>query len=184
MSSLLRVRQALFRERMISMDAKTAARDSAECYEDLSVRIVEPGDRSPELKRQLVGIWERSVRETHLFLTDAAIAGIREYVPQAIEGVEHLLIAETAERCPVAFMGIDGDRLEMLFLAPEERGKGLGARLLHKGIMDCGVSEVTVNEQNPQAVGFYQHMGFEVYKRTETDEQGGPYPLLYMRLNG
>ena len=50
--------------------------------------------------------------------------------------------------------------------------------------MDCGVREVTVNEQNPQAVGFYQHMGFEVYKRTETDEQGGPYPLLYMRLKG
>ena len=166
------------------MDAKTAVRNSEGCYEDRGVRIVEPGDRSPELKRQLVGIWERSVRETHLFLTDAEIADIREYVPQALEEVEHLLIAETAERWPVAFMGIDGDRLEMLFLAPEERGKGLGARLLQKGIMDCGVREVTVNEQNPQAVGFYQHMGFEVYKRTETDEQGGPYPLLYMRLKG
>ena len=44
-----------------------------------------------------------------------------------------------------------------------------------------GVRELTVNEQNPQAVGFYRHMGFETYKRTEQDEQGGPYPLLYMR---
>lgn len=41
---------------------------------------------------------------------------------------------------------------------------------------------VTVNEQNPQAVRFYEHMGFEVYKRTACDEQGGPYPLLYMKL--
>ena len=24
-------------------------------------------------------------------------------------------------------------------------------------------------------------MGFEVYKRTELDEQGNPYPLLYMK---
>lgn len=44
-----------------------------------------------------------------------------------------------------------------------------------------GVEEVTVNEQNPQAVGFYRHMGFEVYRRTDYDEKGGPYPLLYMR---
>lgn len=29
-----------------------------------------------------------------------------------------------------------------------------------------------VNEQNPQARGFYEHMGFHVYKRTETDGQG------------
>ena len=38
-----------------------------------------------------------------------------------------------------------------------------------------------MNEQNPQAKGFYEHMGFRVYKRTELDEQGNPYPLLYMR---
>lgn len=44
-----------------------------------------------------------------------------------------------------------------------------------------GVEEVTVNEQNPHAVGFYRHMGFEVYRRTDCDEEGGPYPLLYMR---
>lgn len=25
-------------------------------------------------------------------------------------------------------------------------------------------------------------LGFHVYRRTETDGQGGPYPLLYMRL--
>lgn len=24
-------------------------------------------------------------------------------------------------------------------------------------------------------------MGFETYKRSETDEQGDPYPILYMR---
>ena len=40
---------------------------------------------------------------------------------------------------------------------------------------------LAVNEQNPQARGFYEHMGFRVYKRTDLDEQGNPYPLLYMR---
>ena len=43
-------------------------------------------------------------------------------------------------------------------------------------------AEVSVNEQNPQAVDFYRHMEFETYQRTNHDEEGNPYPLLYMRL--
>ena len=34
----------------------------------------------------------------------------------------------------------------------------------------------------PQAKGFYEHMGFKVYKRNELDEQGNHYPILYMKL--
>ena len=43
--------------------------------------------------------------------------------------------------------------------------------------------EVTVNEQNPEGFGFYEHLGFQTYKRTECDEEGNPYPLLYMKRN-
>ena len=60
--------------------------------------------------------------------------------------------------------------------------RSLGRKLFQYGMDRYGVSELAVNEQNPQARGFYEHMGFRVYKRTETDEQGGPYPLLYMKL--
>ena len=145
------------------------------------MKIEEVQTRTPELIRQLTAVWEASVRATHTFLSDAEIERIRAYVPQALSGVEHLIVAERADGAPAAFMGIEGERLEMLFLAPDARGAGLGGRLLEYGIARCGVRELTVNEQNPQAVGFYRHLGFETYKRTETDEQGGPYPLLYMR---
>lgn len=50
------------------------------------------------------------------------------------------------------------------------------------GIKEYSINELGVNEQNPQAKGFYEHVGFQVYKRTETDEQGMPYPILYMKL--
>ena len=80
-------------------------------------------------------------------------------------------------------MGIGQGKLEMLFLAPEQMGKGSGSRLVQYGIDGFGVREVCVNEQNPAAKEFYEFMGFTVYKRTERDEQGGPYPLLYMRLS-
>ncbi len=42
--------------------------------------------------------------------------------------------------------------------------------------------ELDVNEQNPQALGFYLKQGFEVIGRTEHDGMGQPYPLLHMRL--
>ena len=39
-----------------------------------------------------------------------------------------------------------------------------------------------IKEYVPQAVGFYKHMGFETYKRTEYDEEGNHYPLLYLYM--
>lgn len=145
------------------------------------MKIYEVQDRAPLLPA-LLPVWEASVRATHLFLSDAEIKAIKEYVPRAIQGVAHLIVAENDRGEPAAFMGTDGGRLEMLFLSPAERGKGLGRQLLQYGIEHYGVNEVTVNEQNPQAVDFYQHMGFQTYQRTDHDEEGNPYPLLYMRL--
>lgn len=146
------------------------------------MHIYEANIRTPELTQALLQVWEASVRQTHTFLSEAEILRIKEYVPQAIGGVAHLVVAEAAPGVPVGFLGVQEGRLEMLFLSPAARGKGLGRQLVELGIRDYGVREVTVNEQNPQAVGFYQHLGFTTYKCTDHDEEGGPYPLLYMKL--
>lgn len=147
------------------------------------MKIYEVKAKDNQLLSMLLAVWENSVRATHLFLSDEEVNHIKEYVPQELSGVEHLMVVEKENSVPVAFMGIEDTRLEMLFLSPEERGKGLGKQLIKYGIDNYGIQEVTVNEQNPQAVGFYKHMGFETYKRTEYDEEGNPYPLLYMKLD-
>ncbi len=146
------------------------------------MEIIEVRERTPQLLERLLAVWEASVRATHSFLTDADIGRIKAYVPQALSVVAHLVVAERGPGSPAAFMGVEDGRLEMLFLAPDARGAGLGRLLLERGIREFGVRELTVNEQNPQAVGFYEHMGFRTYKRTERDEAGDPFPLLYMRL--
>ena len=146
------------------------------------MNIYEVQTRTPLLMQKLLMVWEASVRATHLFLSDAEIKQIKEYVPQALNAVTHFIVAERESGAPIAFMGVEDGRLEMLFLLPPERSRGLGKQLLQLGIQDYGVLELTVNEQNPQAVGFYEHLGFETYKRTVRDEAGRPYPLLYMRL--
>ena len=143
------------------------------------IKLYEVQDRNQPLLDELLNIWEHSVRTTRLFLSDAEVKSIKEYVPQALKSVAHLIVAET--ETPIGFMGVQNGRLEMLFLAPEERGKGIGRRLLQYSIETYGIVELTVNEQNPQAVRFYEHMGFESYKRTELGEEGNPYPLLYMK---
>ena len=146
------------------------------------MKILEVAEITPSLTEQLIAVWEKSVKATHLFLSENEVEEIKEYIPQALNGVVHLIIAENESGSPAAFMGIEEQKLEMLLIAPEERGKGLGRKLLQYGMENYSVSELAVNEQNPLAKGFYEHMGFHVYRRTDHDEQGNPYPLLYMKL--
>lgn len=66
--------------------------------------------------------------------------------------------------------------IEMLFIHPSLRGCGLGSLLLDHAVSEHGATLVDVNEQNGQAVGFYEHYGFEVFDRSETDGMGRPLP--------
>ena len=61
----------------------------------------------------MLEVWEGSVRATHLFLSDDEIKSIKEYVPQALNGIAHLMIAEDESGRAVAFMGIEDGSLEM-----------------------------------------------------------------------
>lgn len=146
----------------------------------MTIQCFHPEERTPVLLEELTDLWEQSVRETHTFLSEPEILAIKPYVPQAMAGIETLLVLKKHDKM-LGFMGMNGQKLEMLFLYPKVRGKGYGCQLIAYGIEHYGIDEVTVNEQNPQAAGFYKKMGFSTYKRTEQDEQGGPYPLLYMK---
>lgn len=145
------------------------------------MKMIEVKDRTVSLVERLLKVWESSIKATHLFLSDDEINNIKQYVPQALNGVPVLVIVENEYGNPIGFMGIADQMLEMLFISNESRGQGIGKQLLQYGIENYSVNELAVNEQNPLAKGFYEHMGFEVYKRTELDEQGNPYPLLYMK---
>lgn len=120
---------------------------------------------------------------THLFLKSKEIDRIKEYVPKAIENVEHLIIAYNNRDSYIAFMGVGNKKIEMLFVKNNEIGKGVGTKLIKYGITNFDINEVTVNEDNIEAIKFYKHVGFEVYNRSNVDEQGNNNPILYMRLN-
>lgn len=115
-------------------------------------------------------------------LSNKEINNIKSYVPRALVEVSHLIVVQNENNRPIGFMGIEDRKLEMLFIKNDARGKGIGKQLLNYGIENYNINEVVVNEQNTNAKGFYEYMGFKTYKRTDLDEQGAPYPVLYMKL--
>lgn len=137
----------------------------------------------------LADLWRRSVRATHDFLTSADIDQLYgEVRDQYLAGVE-LHVAET-DGLLAGFMGLsgcqtgepsNGCKVEMLFIDPAMRGKGVGSALLLRARKLYGPLAVDVNEQNPAALGFYEAQGFRVVGRSPLDGQGRSFPLLHLK---
>ena len=128
----------------------------------------------------LTDLWERSVRATHDFLAPEDIPFFRRMVRQEALPAAEIYVIRDSGNGFAAFAGIGADRLEMLFVAPSARGKGLGRELVEHVTVHCGVQRVDVNEQNAQAAGFYARMGFRVVSRDALDPSGRPYPILHL----
>ena len=73
-------------------------------------------------------------------------------------------------------------KIEMLFLHPSCMGKGIGRKLVALALKEHRACFVDVNEQNPQAVGFYLHLGFWVAGRSSLDASGKPFPILHLQM--
>jgi len=130
----------------------------------------------------LIKLWEASVRATHDFLTETHISTLRKQIQEVYMPQLPLWIATSEDGVALGFMGCHERRVEMLFVSPQSRGTGVGKALMQYAIAELAVNEVDVNEQNPQAVGFYLHRGFELVGRSELDGEGNPFPLLHLRL--
>lgn len=148
----------------------------------MEMETVVKGERTEELVRAVAAVWEASIRPTHLFLAESDIDELRPQVRQALSAVDALVVAFDDAGKPVGFLGVEGDMIEMLFVSPELFGAGVGRRLLNYATKTLGARRLDVNEGNPGARGFYEHMGFAVVARSEIDGQGRPFPLLHMEL--
>jgi putative acetyltransferase len=131
----------------------------------------------------LVALWERSVRETHDFLTESDIVNLRPRVGEALEdeGLD-LWVLVKPDEAPIGFLGLAGDDISALFLDPAHLREG-GGRLLvsHAQGLRGGALTVDVNEQNRAAREFYEALGFTMVARSPLDDEGRPFPLLHMR---
>lgn len=128
----------------------------------------------------VIRIWEASVRATHHFLNPEDITFYKSIIPEALPQVK-LFIYEN-EGQAAGFMGISGNTLDMLFIDPDYRRKGIGSKLFQYAQSEFQISRVDVNEQNQQAVDFYLKTGFVQTGRRATDDFGKAYPILELTL--
>lgn len=127
----------------------------------------------------LVQVWLSAVEATHDFLTADDIAGYRARLATEFLPAVQVTVAEIDGRV-VGFAGQTGRRLEMLFVDAGSQGLGAGSALLAAAMSAAPDLLVDVNEQNPQAVGFYLRHGLRVVGRSPTDGEGRPFPLLHL----
>ena len=136
---------------------------------------------TPADSERAVQIWRDAVDATHDFLTASDRAAIEAEV-QSFLPAAPLWLAVDADDRAIGFMLLDGSSMEALFIDPAHRGAGFG-RALVAHALECHPTLTTeVNEQNGQAVGFYERMGFVPTGRSERDGQGRAYPLIHLRF--
>jgi putative acetyltransferase len=135
----------------------------------------------PEDGQRAVEIWRAAVDATHHFLTPQHRAEIDALVQDFLPRTAMWLAVDEADR-PVAFMITGDGRMEGLFVDPACHGRGIGRALVAHALAEGSALTTEVNEQNPAALAFYEHLGFVRTGRSETDEDGRPYPLIHLRL--
>ena len=134
-----------------------------------------------QYRNQILEVWEKSVLETHDFLKPDDFQSIKEVVRTIdFNSLEVYCLVQSNELA--GFIGVLDHKVEMLFLSPVYFGKKLGKKLMDFAVGELKATKVDVNEQNTKALRFYQKLGFEIYERTEKDDQGNDYPLLRMKL--
>lgn len=81
----------------------------------------------------------------------------------------------------VGFVGVDGNEVTWLYVAPEEFGQGVGRQLLKAGLAAIkGLARVHVLAANKRALGLYGSEGFSIVRYIETEKNGYPCTVVEM----
>lgn len=140
----------------------------------------------PQMLTALLDLWEDSVRVSHTFLTKQHIAEIKLEVKAALQSSQNIITA-TDKKDFLGFIGVEDNKIEMLFVASKSFRKGVGKALLKEALerylKDYPYILVDCNEQNAQGLAFYQSLGFEVVGRSEKDSAGRDFPIVHLKIN-
>jgi putative acetyltransferase len=129
---------------------------------------------------RILEIWEASIRATHHFLKETDIEFFKPLIYNQYLGELTLIGIPGPSGELAGFLGMADDKIEMLFIHPDNFGQGLGRLLVDHAVAYLGARKVDVNEQNPGAYAFYQKLGFRLVKRSPLDATGNPFPILHL----
>lgn len=90
----------------------------------MNIEIVEKADHL-----KLIEIWESSDRETHDFLAEEDLQELKPLIMEHYLEAVHLRCAKNAHGEIQGFCGVHDANIEMVFISPDAREKGIGALL-------------------------------------------------------
>lgn len=132
-------------------------------------------------QERLHAIWSDAVRATHDFISDEHFRLFSRIVREEMLPQGGFWVAAAADDRAIAWMQIEGGKVEALFVDPAFRRRGAGRALMDQARRLSPMLELDANEQSG-AVAFYRRLGFVETGRSEADGRGLPYPLVHMRL--
>ncbi|WP_297811551.1 glutamine-hydrolyzing GMP synthase [uncultured Helicobacter sp.] len=140
----------------------------------------------PQMLTALLDLWEDSVQASHIFLTKQHIAEIRLEVKAALQSSQNIITA-TDKKDFLGFVGVEKNKIEMLFVASSAFRKGIGKALLKEALerylKDYPCILVDCNEQNTQGLAFYKSLGFEKVGMSEKDSAGRDFPIVHLKVS-
>ena len=145
------------------------------CAPEIRLRKSTPDDGA-----RVKEVWRQAVDAPHGFVTREDRGAIEAEVA-AFPGTASLDLAVNEAGRVVGFMLLHGGHRGALFVDPDHRGCGGGRTLVEEALRRYPLLSTDVNEQNPQAVGFYAHLGFARIGRSPLASGGRPYPLIHLR---
>lgn len=131
---------------------------------------------------RVMEVWRRAVDATHRFLTPQDRRDIDTEVAAFLPSALLDLAVDESGRV-IGFMLLEGNRMEALFVDPDCHRRGVGRALVEHALGRHAVLATDVNEQNAEALSFYERLGFERCGRSAVDGQGRPYPLIHLRYS-
>lgn len=109
---------------------------------------------------RVLEIWLRSNEEAHSFIPKEYWEGQRETVRTLLPQAELYVWQGVGE--VNGFLGLDGDRIQGIFVWPAFRGRGIGQDLLDCAKESHDQLTLHVYQKNRPAIAFYERQGFSV----------------------
>ncbi|VXC29676.1 conserved hypothetical protein [Aeromicrobium sp. 9AM] len=126
----------------------------------------------------LTDLWERSARSSHAFMADDEFVELKPHIRDLLLPSMDVWVAESAGE-KLGFVGARGEHVELLYVAPEAQGRGVGPQLLAH-ITEGGARSVEVYARNAVGLGFYLSQGFRETRRDPTDAAGRSFEIVHL----
>lgn len=136
------------------------------------------------LRRELLALWERAFKTTHVFFEISDFRDIRAETEALLYDAELALLVAFAGEKPAAFAGVRFGELRLLFVDAPLQGRGLGRLLVEHAFTHNELKTVDVYRENRPAWDFFEHMGFYPYAESWYDTKWREHKVLHFRTAG